>query len=81
MYMIEITENKFDSLAEHVAKSLHCMKKAFECIEELREGYDEEGYDNEDENDYDYERYGNRNMRQASSYKNKRSTLGRYSRY
>ena len=39
MYMIEITENKLHSMAEHVEKGLKHMGKLMQCIEELEEDF------------------------------------------
>lgn len=37
MYVIEITEDKIDNVAEHIGKSLKYMNKAMECLEEMKE--------------------------------------------
>lgn len=39
MYVIEITEDKLQSMAEHVEKGLRHMGKLMQCIEELEEDF------------------------------------------
>ena len=43
MYMIEITEDRLHSMAEHVEKGLRHMGKLMQCIEELEEDFSDEG--------------------------------------
>lgn len=43
MYMIEITESKLNSMAEHVEKGLKHMGKLMQCIEELEEEFSDSG--------------------------------------
>ena len=43
MYVIEITEDKLQSMAEHVEKGLRHMGKLMQCIEELEEDFSESG--------------------------------------
>ena len=43
MYIIEITEDKLHSMAEHVEKGLRHMGKLMQCIEELEEDFSDEG--------------------------------------
>ena len=43
MYVIEITEDKLQSMAEHVEKGLRHMGKLIECMEELEEDFSESG--------------------------------------
>ena len=43
MYMIEITENKLHSMAEHVEKGLKHLGKLMQCIEELEEDFPDSG--------------------------------------
>ena len=43
MYMIEITESKLQSMAEHVEKGLRHMGKLMQCIEELEEDFSDSG--------------------------------------
>ena len=43
MYMIEITESKLQSMAEHVEKGLKHMGKLMQCIEELEEDFSDSG--------------------------------------
>lgn len=60
MYMIEITEDKIDNLIEHVGKSIKCLHKVAECLEEIKE----EGAGYSEEDDYDRDKYarGGRRM-------------------
>ena len=62
MYIIEITEDKLHSMAEHVEKGLRHMGKLMQCIEELEDWWDEE-----DKKHKDYsgskDRYGKRMRR------------------
>lgn len=39
MYMIEITEKKYDKLSEHIEESLRHLGKAMSCIAEIGEPY------------------------------------------
>ena len=43
MYVIEITEDKLQSMAEHVEKGLRHMGKLMQCIEELEEDFSGSG--------------------------------------
>ena len=43
MYVIEITEDKLQSMAEHVEKGLKHMGKLMQCIEELEEDFSGSG--------------------------------------
>ena len=43
MYMIEITESKLNSMAEHIEKGLKHMGKLMQCIEELEEDFSDSG--------------------------------------
>ena len=43
MYMIEITESRLHSMAEHIEKSLKHMGKLMQCIEELEEDFSDSG--------------------------------------
>ena len=43
MYMIEITESKLQSMAEHVENGLKHMGKLMQCIEELEEDFSDSG--------------------------------------
>ena len=43
MYIIEITEDKLHSMAEHVEKGLRHMGKLMQCIEELEEDFSDSG--------------------------------------
>ena len=43
MYMIEITEDKFHSMAEHVEKGLKHMGKLMQCLEDLEDEFLDSG--------------------------------------
>lgn len=83
MYMVEITEDKVDSIIDHMAKGLKCFNKAIECLEDARDGShmnrrssDAGSRVDDDFDDYEDEmRYGNRGMRHSGR------GGGRYSRY
>lgn len=81
MYIVEITEDKFDSLLEHMDKGIKCFHKAMECLEEMKEGShygrrmaDEFHDDYPHDGRYDDERYDDR-------YNRRRGGGGRYGRY
>lgn len=83
MYIVEITEDKVDSIIEHMSKGLKYFNKAIECLEDARSGShmnrrssDAGSRIDDDFDEYDdEERYGNRAMR-----RNYRGS-GRYNRY
>lgn len=53
--MVEITEDKLDYVIDHIGKSVKCMAKAMEALEELKEhSGSEDSYDDEDR--YEHER-------------------------
>ncbi len=81
MYMIEITEDKFENIIEHLGKGLKYMSKAMECLDDIKDrsktktmNYDIE--DDYDDYDSDDSRYGNRNRQERT-----RNHRGRYDRY
>ena len=78
MYMIEISEDKIDSLVEHVSKSIKYLGKVAECLEEMRsEGYeDEDEYDERDK----YAAGGGRAMYRRGG-RSRYARGGRYSNY
>ena len=45
MYVIEITEDKFDDAIEHMTKGIKCLSKAVEMFEEMKESSRHDGYD------------------------------------
>ena len=51
MYMIEITEKKYDKLSEHIEESLRHLGKAMSCIAEIGEPYGL-GYSDEEQTMY-----------------------------
>lgn len=77
MYMIEISEDKIDNVMEHVGKSIKCLTKVAECLEEMKS----DGYSTEDDDD-DYEQFrgGGRRMYRGGGREMYRGG-GRYSRY
>lgn len=70
MYMIEISESKYDNLVDHVSKSIKCLGKVMQCLEELDSSEDESNMDDE----Y-LENYNSRNSHSRNRVR------GRYSRY
>ena len=83
MYMIEISEDKVDHLMEHITKSIKCLGKVVECLEEIKEG---DGYEMDDDND-EYEAPVRRRYAEGgrSMYRNggrsRSARGGRYSNY
>lgn len=61
MYMIEITEKKYDKLSEHIEESLRHLGKAMSCIAEIGEPY---GMGHRDD-EYPYEGGRSRSMTQG----------------
>ena len=43
MYVIEITEDKLQSMAEHIEKGLRHMSKLMQCVQELEEDFSGSG--------------------------------------
>lgn len=76
MYMIEITEDKLDNVLEHIGKSIKCLTKVAECIEEMRA----EGYEPDDDDEREKYEYGGHGMSGGSS-RRRYARGGRYSRY
>ena len=78
MYVIEITEDKVDNMMEHIGKSIKCLNKVAECLEELKSG---EPHEHDDE-DYEYDRFRDGGKHQ---YRNRSREMyrdgGRYGRY
>lgn len=75
--MVEISEDKIDNMMEHVGKSIKCLSKVAECLEEMK---DDNAYDNEDYDERDEYAAGGRSMyRQGGRSRYARG--GRYSRY
>lgn len=73
MYMIEITEDKFDYALEHLSKGIKCLTKGIEMFEEMKESSRHEEYDERSRH-----RYGG--MREDYDRERFRGE-GRYSRY
>lgn len=71
MYVIELSESKYDSLVEHIGKGLKCLGKAMQCLEELNDSEDDSNADDE----YIRSEYMNRNNRSHNRMHS------RYSRY
>lgn len=67
MYMVEIKDDKFESLHECMSKGVRYLSKAMECIGELKSSRDDE------DDDYDDDYYEKRRRSRRES--------GRYGRY
>lgn len=85
MYVIEIVEDDFKSLTEHISKGLKYLGKAMECLDKIEKHSqaNEREDDYDDEDDYrENERYGNRG-KYSDNHMNGRNNRsgGRYSRY
>lgn len=80
MYIVEITEDKIDNLMEHVGKSMKCLHKVAECLEELKDNRSEE-YDYDDEERRHSARYGGRYENEDGKLPHRGWNQGRYSRY
>lgn len=77
MYMVEISEDKIDNMMEHIGKSIKCLSKVAECLEDIKGGSD---YDYDDDEERDEYAAGGRNMyRQGGRSRYARG--GRYGRY
>ena len=72
MYMIEISEEKYDKLSEHIEESLRHLGKAMSCIAEIGEPY---GMGHRDDEMMGYRggsygsRYDNYGMRGGMGYR------------
>lgn len=77
MYMVEISEDKINNLVEHVSKSIRCLSKVAECLEEIREGDYE---DDEEYEDRDKFAAGGREMYRRGG-RSRYARGGRYSNY
>lgn len=83
MFMVEITEDKFEGLVENIGKGLKYLNKSMECLAEMKSKMmsNERYEDDEDDDDMEMnERYGNRRGGGRSSMR-RGSGGGRYSRY
>lgn len=79
MYVIEIDEDKIESLHEHAHKGIKCFKEILRIIEDAHED-DDDDYDDDDyEEERKHSRHGSRSDR-YSSHKT-RHDGGRYSHY
>lgn len=77
MYVVEITEDKIDNMMEHIGKSIKCLNKVAECLEEIK---GDSNYDYEEDEDRDEYAMGGRTMyRQGGRSRSART--GRYGRY
>lgn len=75
--MIEISEDKIDNMMEHIGKSIKCLGKVAECLEDMKSSSD---YDYDDEEERDEYAAGGRSMyRQGGRSRYARG--GRYGRY
>lgn len=81
-YIIEITEDKVESLSEHLEKGLRHIGKAMQCLEEFSSG-EEMGERRMDYDDYGEEDMGRRGGYNRGGYGERRGVrgTGRYSRY
>lgn len=87
--IIQITEEKVESLAEHIEQGLKHLGKAMQCIEDFKNGesygerYGERNWEEEyDAYDDDMRGMpGRRNMREAYGMRQGVRGTGRYSRY
>lgn len=77
MYMIEISEDKIDNMMEHIGKSIKCLSKVAECLEDIRSNSDVEEYEDDDRDEY---ATGGRNMYRQGG-RNRYARGGRYGRY
>lgn len=80
MYVIEITENKIDNLMQHITSSMKCLSKVAECLEDMKG----DGYEYDDEDDYEPRReykYGGQSSRSEGMTPRRGRMSGRYSRY
>lgn len=83
MYVIEITEDKVDSLIEHVSKGLKCFNKAMDCLEKIKENSSHDNYEEDDYEDEEYDEIYSNHMNKSNNKNNTRRSHGggRYSRY
>lgn len=75
MYVIEITEEKFNDTIESLEKGMKYFGKALECLEEMRES---KRYDDDDRSRH---RYGGSDNYSDDSRSMNRYGGGRYGRY
>lgn len=75
MYMIEITEDKLHTMAEHVEKGLKHLGKLMQCIEDLEEDFSDGAYGErgrlgmrEEEDWWDAEDKKHKSMREKDLY-------------
>lgn len=75
--MIEIKEEKIDTVMEHIGKSIKCLTKVAECLEEMKDG----GYEDDDE-DFEVPKFamGGRGMYRNGG-RSRYANGGRYGRY
>lgn len=79
MYMIEISEDKLDSMVDCIAKSIKHLSKVAEMFEDLK---DERYYDNDDDDeDDDYEHLPKRRSLGMRAKAKKPVKGGRYMGY
>lgn len=77
MYMIEISEDKIDNMMEHIGKSIKCLGKVAECLEDMKGGSD---YDYDDDEERDEYTAGGRSMYRQNG-RSRYARGGRYGRY
>lgn len=74
MYIIEITEDKFEDALEHLSKGIRCLSKGLEMFEEMKESSYYNEYDERSRH-----RYGG--MGKEDSDREMYRVGGRYGRY
>ena len=75
MYMIEIKEDDISNVITNVGKSIRCMNKVLECLENIKDKSNRTiGYDDDDDDEEDDDKYGTRD-------RHNRHKKGRYGRY
>ena len=75
MYMIEIKEDDISNVITNVGKSIRCMNKVLECLENIKDKSNRTiGYDDDDDDEEDDDEYGTRD-------RHNRHKKGRYGRY
>ena len=73
MYMIEITEDKMESMLDHMSKGIRCFTKVMEYLEEAKTSH----RSSDDDDDYD-DSYSHEETRR---HKHRMGGRGRYDRY
>ena len=74
MYMIEITEDKMESMLDHMSKGIRCFTKVMEYLEEAKTSR----HSSDDDDDYDDDGYFHEETHRR---KHRMGGRGRYDRY